>query len=255
MRPNGPGPSPRPGQRRNRRNAAEPPRPPAAPPAGPVSRPARPRPSRPGAARDGAAAPVSRGDRAPVVGSRRLRRNWPAVLEAVKRERRVAWILLSNASVLSLEDNVLTLRFARDGDLKGFSTSGCDADLKRVLGAQFGLNVMVKGVTGGEAGGSAAGRAPAIRTVGPPKTRLSPGAPGARWTRVPPPAHRRRRHRRHLRAGGPGPARATARADGPPAAARPGAPRHYDDPAGRDAARRRRTTAPAPAGRNSPGWT
>jgi len=79
-----------------------------------------------------------------------LRQNWSSVLDAVKRERRVAWILLSNASVLSLEDGVLTLQFARDGDLKGFSTSGCDADLKRVLSTGFGLNVAVRGVTGAD---------------------------------------------------------------------------------------------------------
>jgi len=52
--------------------------------------------------------------------------------------------------VLSLEDGVLTLQFARDGDLKGFSTSGCDADLKRVLSTGFGLNVAVRGVTGAD---------------------------------------------------------------------------------------------------------
>ena len=65
-------------------------------------------------------------------------------------KRRVAWILLSNASVQSLEDGVLTLGFPRDGDLKGFTASGCDADLKRVLSAGFGLNVTVKGVAGGK---------------------------------------------------------------------------------------------------------
>jgi DNA polymerase-3 subunit gamma/tau len=63
--------------------------------------------------------------------------------------------------VLSVQDGILTLRFARDGDLKGFSTSGCDADLKRVLSAGFGLNVMVKGVVGGDQGGG-----------------LTPGTPG-----------------------------------------------------------------------------
>ena len=100
----------------------------------------------------------------PTVGSSTvdtLRQNWDAVLEAIKRERRVAWILLSNASVLSVQDGILTLRFARDGDLRGFSTSGCDADLKRVLSAGFGLNVMVKGVVGGDQGGG-----------------LTPGTPG-----------------------------------------------------------------------------
>jgi hypothetical protein len=70
------------------------------------------------------------------------------VLDAVKRERRVAWMILSNASVHSLQDGVLTLRFTRDGDLKGFGTSGCDADLKRVLSSGFGLNVMVTGIVG-----------------------------------------------------------------------------------------------------------
>ena len=72
----------------------------------------------------------------------------------------MAWILLSNASVLSLEDGVLTLRFARDGDLKGFTTSGCDADLKRVLSAGFGLNVTVKGVTGADPDAGPAGPGP-----------------------------------------------------------------------------------------------
>jgi DNA polymerase III subunit gamma/tau len=94
-----------------------------------------------------------------------LRQDWAAILEAVKRERRVAWILLSNASVLSLEDGVLTLRFARDGDLKGFGVSGHDAVLKRVLSADFGLNVTVRGVTGADPGAGPA------RPAGP----VSPG--------------------------------------------------------------------------------
>jgi DNA polymerase-3 subunit gamma/tau len=89
-----------------------------------------------------------------------LRQNWDAVLEAIKRERRVAWMLLSNASVVSVQDGILTLRFAREGDLKGFSSSGCDADLKRVLSSGFGLNVMVKGVTGGDPGASGQGFRP-----------------------------------------------------------------------------------------------
>ncbi len=89
-----------------------------------------------------------------------LRQNWDAVLEAVKQERRVAWMLLSNASVLSLADGILTLRFPRDGDLKGFSVSGHDAVLKRVLSGSFGLNVTVKGVAGGDAPAGAPGVRP-----------------------------------------------------------------------------------------------
>jgi DNA polymerase III subunit gamma/tau len=112
-----------------------------------------------------------------------LRQNWAAVLDAVKRERRVAWMVLSHASVLSLEDGVLTLRFARDGDLVGFSASGCDADLKRVLSAEFGLKVMVRGVTRedpgpgpGAAGSAAAGPSPGQGSAGPGRADLSPAA-------------------------------------------------------------------------------
>jgi DNA polymerase III subunit gamma/tau len=100
-----------------------------------------------------------------------LRQNWSAVLDAVKRERRVAWIVLSNASVQSLEDGVLTLRFARDGELKGFTTSGCDADLKRVLSTGFGLNVMIRGVTGADpaSAGTRSSRPPAAARSGAPR--------------------------------------------------------------------------------------
>jgi DNA polymerase III subunit gamma/tau len=98
-----------------------------------------------------AAKPVAAGS----AGAESLRQNWDAILEAVKQERKVAWMLLSHASVLSLEDRVLTLRFPRDGDVKGFSVSGHDAVLKRVLNARFGLDVTIKGVAGAEAGGEA----------------------------------------------------------------------------------------------------
>jgi len=101
-----------------------------------------------------------------------LRQSWDAILEAVAQERKVAWLLLRNASVLSLEDGVLTLRFPREGDVKGFSVSGHDAVLKRVLSTDFGLNVTIKGVAGGDVaaqtgrsgtGAPAAARPPAVR--------------------------------------------------------------------------------------------
>ena len=109
-----------------------------------------------------------------------LRKNWDAVLEAVKQERRVAWMLLSNASVLSLADGILTLRFPRDGDLKGFSVSGHDAVLKRVLSTGFGLNVTVKGVAGGDAPAGAPGvrpGRPGPSNPAPGPSRQSPAGP------------------------------------------------------------------------------
>jgi DNA polymerase III subunit gamma/tau len=104
-----------------------------------------------------------------------LAKNWHAVVEAVRQESRVAWALLRNASVLSLEDGVLTLRFPSVGEMKGFSVSGHDAVLKRVLSADFGLNVTVRGVTGTDSGAGPA------RTAGPadPGQGHAPAGPGA----------------------------------------------------------------------------
>jgi DNA polymerase-3 subunit gamma/tau len=130
-----------------------------------ASPPARPPVSAP--------APAAPAPAASAVDS--LRRSWPAILDAVKRESRVAWMLVSNASVLSLEDGVLTLRFPRDGEMKAFSASGHDAVLKRVLGTNLGLNVTIKGVAGADVtatagrpgrpgtGVPAAARPPAVR--------------------------------------------------------------------------------------------
>ena len=151
-RRNSPGPRARPpGPRRNRANppGRHPSRPGRHP--SPRGRPCRRRPPLPRLR----AAPAPA---ASAVDS--LRQSWPAILDAVKRESKVAWMLLTNASVLSLEDGVLTLRFPRDGEMKGFSVSGHDAILKRVLSADFGLNATIKGVAGADvtAAGSRPGR-------------------------------------------------------------------------------------------------
>jgi DNA polymerase-3 subunit gamma/tau len=85
---------------------------------------------------------------APPADAQSLRGDWESVLDEVKRVRRVAWMLLRTASVDSLVDGVLTVRFARAGDVKGFVSSECDADLERVLAQSFGLKVKVRAVSG-----------------------------------------------------------------------------------------------------------
>ena len=80
-------------------------------------------------------------------------------------------MLLSNASVVSLDDGTLTLRFARDGDVKGFTTSGCDADLQRVLASAFGLNVRIRALSGNDPG--AGGERPRLNAV--PDRPADPG--------------------------------------------------------------------------------
>ena len=154
---------------------ASPPRPPARPapdraePARAARPPARPAPDPPEPAPQ-AARPAPKPVRVPAADT--LRQSWDAILEAVMRERKVAWLLLRNASVLSLEDGVLTLRFPREGDVKGFSVSGHDAVLKRVLSSDFGLNVTIRGVAAGDVAAQtgrpgtaapAAARPPAVR--------------------------------------------------------------------------------------------
>jgi DNA polymerase-3 subunit gamma/tau len=159
--PSPPGPAARP--------APQPPEQPraACPPARPAPEPSEPARSAPEPPRSAPAAPAPA---ASAVDS--LRRSWPAILDAVKQESKVAWMLLTNASVLSVEDGILTLRFPRDGEMKGFSVSGHDAILKRVLSTNFGLNVTIKGVAGGDVaaqagrpgtGAPAAARPPAVR--------------------------------------------------------------------------------------------
>jgi DNA polymerase-3 subunit gamma/tau len=124
-----------------------------------------------------------------------LQRDWDAVLEAVKGVRRVAWILLRNATVQSLADGILTVRFPKEGDVKGFASSGCDADLKRVLADSFGLTVQVKAVSGADSGNASSG-ADGLRdrenfVTEAPQSRPQPPAPEpvpAKRARPPEPA-------------------------------------------------------------------
>jgi DNA polymerase-3 subunit gamma/tau len=67
-----------------------------------------------------------------------LRTRWPDVLAAVQGRKRVAWMQLSNASVDSITDGVLTLTFAKTGTAKGFLTGGYDQVLSEVLAEMFG---------------------------------------------------------------------------------------------------------------------
>ncbi len=102
---------------------------------GPVARRAAPAPVAPAAA----SAPG-------VLDAESVRRGWDGILDAVRQVRKVSWIQLSNANVASLEGNVLTLEFARDGELKGFAASGSDAILARVLRERFGVDWHVRAV-------------------------------------------------------------------------------------------------------------
>jgi len=145
------------------------PRPPASTPR--QSPTAPPPPSAPTAAGSSAAGSSGRGS----VTTETLVQAWPHVLDAVKAEGRVAAIVIGNASVVSLDEAVLTLRFPRQGDVKGFANSRYEDLLKQVINTMFGINVVVRAVAGGDtppAGRS--GPAPAPPAAPPAAPRESP---------------------------------------------------------------------------------
>jgi DNA polymerase-3 subunit gamma/tau len=130
------------------RTSVTPPPPPARQQERPAEAAPAPRESPP--APPAAAAPASVAPRAAATADA-LRQGWDGVLEAIRAKRRVAWMLLSNATVVALDEGVLTLRFPRQGDVKGFASSGYEELLKQVLNARFGVNLAVRAISGGDA--------------------------------------------------------------------------------------------------------
>ena len=98
-----------------------------------------------------------------------LRQRWPEILDAVREERKVAWILLRNTSVESFEGGVLTIAFPKEGEARGFAGSGHDQVLIGTLAAMMGVTVRVRTVASGPGG---PGR------PGAPGTRGGQSAPG-----------------------------------------------------------------------------
>lgn len=88
-----------------------------------------------------------------------LRRLWPDVLEAVKRRKRFAWMVLSdNATPLSLTATELTLGFRSSGSRLGFSSGGNDIHLREALLDVLGIDVTITCAdTPGEGGRTAGG--------------------------------------------------------------------------------------------------
>jgi hypothetical protein len=76
-----------------------------------------------------------------------FRARWSEVLDAVKAKRRVAWILLSNATVSDFDGETLTLKFGRDGEARGFSGSDYDSDLGDALQQVFGIRPKIRAVS------------------------------------------------------------------------------------------------------------
>ena len=131
----------------------------------PASRPGRlaaPDAASPAAGEPASEVPAPSGAPAPSgppASADAIRARWPDILAAVQNRRKVAWIQLSNASVESFADGVLTLAFAKAGTARGFETGGYDQDLSHVLAVMFGKSPQIK--TTVLAGGGLAGSEPA----------------------------------------------------------------------------------------------
>jgi DNA polymerase III subunit gamma/tau len=110
---------------------------------------------------------------ATVTDAASLRARWPDVMEAVQSRKRVASMQLTNATVASFEDGVLTLAFAQAGTAKGFLVAENDKVLAGVLADMFGVQARIStSVGGGEVQGAAAapGRAPSPPGGEPPSS-------------------------------------------------------------------------------------
>jgi DNA polymerase-3 subunit gamma/tau len=132
-------------------------------PSAPASRPQSPAaPARPAAAFTHApgapGAPVAPVEPRGSLTLDVLRQAWPGVVETIKAKGRVAAMVIGNASVASFDEGVLTLRFPRQGDVKGFQGGKYEDLLKQAITAMFGVNVVIRAVTGGGDAPSAARR-------------------------------------------------------------------------------------------------
>jgi DNA polymerase-3 subunit gamma/tau len=112
-----------------------------------------------------------------------VRERWPEILEAVRGERRVAWMLLQPATARALADGVLTVEFPREGNAKGFASSGYDQVLATALNRLLGLAVRVRAVAAAPQAATAqdlpapAGPAPAHRVPEPGTGQAEPAPP------------------------------------------------------------------------------
>jgi DNA polymerase-3 subunit gamma/tau len=174
--------------------APAPPAPAAERPSSPVSPPARQQPAaapRPpaAAAPAGAAPPATAAPAAGTVATDQLVMRWPDILEAVRNQRKVAWILLASATVQSLADGALTIGFPGEGQAKGFVSSGHDAVLSQVLREMFGISPQIRAVARTpETASPPAGRGSGGAAAGPPAGSRPPSRPAAPPAENGPPA-------------------------------------------------------------------
>ncbi|TDD56420.1 DNA polymerase III subunit gamma and tau [Nonomuraea terrae] len=133
-------------------------------PGSPAPAPSAPVPSPHSGAPQGAPASAGTGG---------VQAQWPAVLAALKQRSIVVWANVStNAQVVGVEGNIVTLGFTQVGAMKNFTGGGKDAVVAGVLGEVLGGTWKVEAVVGGSPAPSAS-RGP----VRPPSHGGAPAGP------------------------------------------------------------------------------
>ncbi|SNS84073.1 DNA polymerase-3 subunit gamma/tau [Actinacidiphila glaucinigra] len=139
---------------------------------------ASPAPAAPQAAAPVPAAPTAQ----PIGDASRVHQMWPTVLDAVKRLRKVTWILLDqNARLVGFDGSTLQIGFDNPGARDSFANRGHEEVLKQAiseaLGVQWRIEAIVSpggGPGGGGAGGGAGPMGPGGGSGGPRPAPASP---------------------------------------------------------------------------------
>jgi len=107
-----------------------------------------------------------------------IRRMWPELLEEVKNNKRMAWMILSqNAQALDVSKGVLTLGVPNNGVRTGFVNSGSDDLLRQAIKTILRIDLRVETIVDPSASGTSArgSSAPAAAPVNTPVERRAGG--------------------------------------------------------------------------------
>ncbi len=126
-----------------------------------------------------AAAPASGAQ--PIGDASRVHQMWPTVLEAVKRLRKVTWILLDqNARLVGFDGSTLQIGFDNPGARDSFANRGHEEVLKQAISEALGVQWRIEAIVspgGGPGGGIGGGAGPMGPAGGPAGPRPGPASP------------------------------------------------------------------------------
>ncbi|MET9873367.1 DNA polymerase III subunit gamma and tau [Actinacidiphila glaucinigra] len=158
----------------------------------------------------------------PIGDASRVHQMWPTVLDAVKRLRKVTWILLDqNARLVGFDGSTLQIGFDNPGARDSFANRGHEEVLKQAISEALGVQWRIEAIVspgggpggGGPGGGGAGPMGPGGGSGGPRPAPASP-APSEQQPHQQP--HQQPQQQPHQRSQNPG---SPSAPPSPPAAA------------------------------------